>query len=114
MPEGSDKERLAKLETSVIALMMSSDRRSTFETEVLNRLSILAVINSKMDDYKDYQKTCEAERKAHDIRISEVENRQRTQAEIAANNRRTFVYIAASAGSFAGFVVSVIALFVKH
>lgn len=71
MVDESDKERITKLETNMAAVLLITDRRAPFETEVLTRL---AVINSKMDDTKEYQKTCEAERKAHEVRLSSLEN----------------------------------------
>jgi hypothetical protein len=100
MPEVSDKERLAKLETSMIAVLMSIERRTSFESEVLSKL---AVISSKMDDYKDYQRTCEAERKAHEVRISDLEN-----------SRKTVAIIAGGIGGVAAFIVSIAALYVKR
>lgn len=48
-------------------------------TEVMTRL---ALIESHQKDFRDYQKTCEIDRKAHDKRLNSVEGYQSRQAKV--------------------------------
>jgi hypothetical protein len=104
-----DKERIAKLEAKMDAVLAAMNARGEFQTEVISRL---AVIQNKQDDFKECQRTCEAERKAHDNRLMTLENARNS----AESSRKTLLSLFGGVGGIASFAVSLVTIYtlIRH
>jgi hypothetical protein len=64
-------ERVTALETKMDYALDVLSKREDYQSSVLKSLTI---IEMKQDQALNYQKTCDAERSAHGIRLNKVEN----------------------------------------
>jgi hypothetical protein len=91
MPESN--ERVAALETNMGYVMGVLAKREDYQSSVLKQLTVMEL---KLDQFLDYQKTCDASREAHGKRLSDLEDARKL--EVGARKLIRSQAIVASAG----------------
>ncbi len=100
------------MDAVLLALSARSDYHAQIQAALSDIQSSLAVIKNKQDDFKEYQKTCEAERKAHEIRLAALEN-SRSNSDAS---RKTLLSLFGGVGGIASLLVSLVTIYtlIKH
>jgi hypothetical protein len=92
MPESN--ERVAALETNMGYVMGVLAKREDYQSSVLKQLTVMEL---KLDQFLDYQKTCDASREAHGKRLSDLEDARkliRSQAIVASAGLSLLIAVA--------------------